>query len=51
MLYGGAPPPTDSAPDVGEKYQEEDEERDSVAPITGIFQKLQADGLTYRCTF
>lgn len=41
VLYGGAPTPTDSAPDEGEEYCEDDEEREPVAPIAGTFHKLQ----------
>lgn len=41
VLYGGAPTPADSAPDEGEEYCEDDEEREPVVPITGIFHKLQ----------
>lgn len=35
VLYGGVPTPTDSAPDEGEEYCEDDEEREPVAPNTG----------------
>lgn len=48
VLYGGVPTPTDSAPDEGEEYSQEDEEIEPVAPTTGIFHKLQADRLTYK---
>lgn len=41
VLYGGAPTPADSAPDEGEEYCEDDEEREPVVPITGFFHKLQ----------
>jgi hypothetical protein len=44
MVGGGAPPATGSAPDENDECQEEDEENELIASISGIFQTLQSAG-------
>lgn len=53
VLNGGAPPATGSAPDEDDECQEEDEENEPIASISGIFQTLPTAGfkpfISYLC--
>lgn len=38
VAYGGAPPVDGLAPDENDEYQEEDEEKEPIASISGMFE-------------